>query len=72
MENMNRREEEDSFMYALCIGGIIFIALMSLPKGTRRNVVDSYLKTSWDKTGGIELQIQKAKDKVLCWGVYPG
>jgi hypothetical protein len=59
-------------MYILFIGGIIFVALMPLFKRTRRNVVDSHGKTSWDKVERIEQDIQKAKDKVLCWGFYSG
>jgi hypothetical protein len=41
-------------MYTLFIGGIILVALTPLFKGTRRNVVDSRCKMSWDKTERIE------------------
>jgi hypothetical protein len=59
-------------MHTLFIGGIILVALMPLLKGTRRNVGDLHCKASGDKTERIEQDIQKAKDKVLCWGFYPG
>jgi hypothetical protein len=57
-------------MYTLFIGGIILGALMPLLKETRRNVVDSHGKTSWDKTERIEQDIQQAKEKVFAWGFY--
>jgi hypothetical protein len=51
-------------MYTLFIGGIILGALMPLLKGTRRNVADSYSKTSWNaKT--IDQRIQQSKDEAL-------
>ena len=59
-------------MSTLFIGGIILVALTPLLKGTRGNVVDSHCKTSWDKAERIEQDIQKTKDKVLCWGFYSG
>jgi hypothetical protein len=46
-------------MYTLCIGGMIFVALMPLfkgplNKGTKRRIVDSHRKTLWGKTVKIE------------------
>ena len=57
-------------MHTLFIGGIILVALMPLLKGTRRSVVESHCKTSWDKTEMIEQSIQQAKKKVSEWGLY--
>ena len=52
-------------MYTLFIGGIILGALMPLLKGTRRNVADSYSKTSWNDAKSIDQRIQQSKDKAL-------
>lgn len=56
-------------MSTLFIGGIIVVALTPLLKGTRRNIVDSYSKTSWDEAKRIDHRIQQSKDKAL--GMYP-
>jgi hypothetical protein len=56
-------------MSTLFIGGIILVALMPLLKGTRRNAVDSYTKTSWDEARKIDQRIQQSKDKAL--GIFP-
>jgi hypothetical protein len=57
-------------MYTLFIGGIILVVLTPLFNGTRRNVVDSHGKMSWDNTERIEQGIQQAKEKVSAWGFY--
>ena len=63
-------------MYALCIGGIICVALMplfkgTLFKGTTARVIDLQSQTSWGKSATIEHDIQHAKDKALFDGIYP-
>jgi hypothetical protein len=57
-------------MYTLFIGGIILVALTPLLKGTRRSVVDSHCKTSWNEAERIEQGIQQTKEKVSDWGFY--
>jgi hypothetical protein len=58
-------------MYTLCIGGMIFVALMPLFKGTKGRDIDSHRKTFWGKTATIEQDIEKARDKALFEGIYP-
>ena len=57
-------------MYTLFIGGIVLVALMPLLNGTSRSVFDSHGKTSWDKAGRIEQDVQQTNAKIADWGFY--
>jgi hypothetical protein len=69
LKKTSRKNEEYKkggfIMYILFIGGIIVVALMPLLKGTRRNIVDSHDKISWDEARRIDQHIQQSKDKAL-------
>jgi hypothetical protein len=55
-------------MYALFIGGIIFVALSFLIRRTNGNVAASRRKTSWDNVEKRQRDIQRTKEKVAHWG----